>query len=225
MIFPFHLYKPPEKKRAAMVCGAGLSLDLHLSLILKEREKLWVAAVDRVYPLLVNIGIVPDVVVTLDPLKTLTSCTLPIPLMAPTVSNPLLLKNWKGDIYLYNLYDDNSLVLRSVYNSFKGLTGIYSKPNVGEMAVAISTIFSKQVAFTGLDFATYSLFPYALGKPIERLDGIPKVDDLFMQYSNCFMTNYSLYSERATLYNLSKGCLPLPYQLNSFIRHLRIREL
>ncbi len=215
-----HNYKPKACK-AAMVCAAGASLDLHLSLIDRYRKDLWVLAVDRALLPLLTHGIVPDLVLTLDPKKKLHIPSIPIPLAAPVTFDTLQLKRWNGPLYLYNSADPDSVALTAITETFKGLMGVYSKHNVGEMAVALSTIWANRIAYTGLDFAIYPNRLYALGTPLAKLEGIPKVNNLFLLYQSAFVDNYErIYRHKAVLFNLSKGCLPFPYQLKQFKEYL-----
>jgi hypothetical protein len=54
------------ENKAIVVCGAGPSLDLSLSLLQKSRSKLYIAAADTALPILVKNKITPDAVFSMD---------------------------------------------------------------------------------------------------------------------------------------------------------------
>lgn len=224
--------------KVALVCGSGSSLDLHVDLIHRYREKLCLLAADMAYPALMQHGIDPDYVVNMDPMESLKSCFDHMSanprsaLIAATVSHPAVLQNWKGKIYFYNLFDPQSQVLKRISRTFPGIRNVESKFNVGEFALSLacSHFHFQHVGFAGIDLAYYKNLYCATGAGASFPPGSDELICLwnndnqptfttgrFVLYMRAFMENYlKIYRPASTIYNLSKGIIPLHYQLTEF---------
>jgi hypothetical protein len=229
---------PTPRSKIALVCGSGKSLDLHVDLILRNRKKLDLIAVDMAYPALLKHGIEPDLVVTMDPNESLKRCFEQMPdqrsgsLIAATVSHPAVLASWKGTIYFYNLFDPGAPALGQVAEMFPNIAPVDSKFNVGELSVCLASMYfgHEQVGFTGLDLAYWENQYYASGVPTVFTPNQSELTILwnnknqptlttrkFVVYMQAFMKNYEMsYSRVSSLYNLSRGIIALNYRLAEF---------
>jgi hypothetical protein len=237
---------PMDRNKAALVCGSGKSLDLHIEFIRQYRELLCLFAVDMAYPILMKHGLEPDFTVNMDPTESLKACFDQAPknslgsLIAATISSPAVVSSWGGRVYFYNLYDPRTPVLNRVLEQFPQFINVESKFNVGELTVCMtSTIFGfKHVGFTGIDLAYWHDEYYGTGA---RQPFTPDSAELlilwnnedqptvttrrFALYMQAFVQNYqNIYSQAASIYCLSKGIIPLRYRLGDFERMLLDQE-
>lgn len=229
---------PTPRSKIALVCGSGKSLDLHIDLIRRNREHLDLIAVDMAYPALLKHGIGPDLVITMDPRESLQRCFEQMPdrtscgLIAATVSHPSVLAGWKGTIYFYNLFDPGAQALVQVAEMFPNIAPVDSKFNVGELCVCLASMYfgHEHIGFTGLDLAYWKNQYYASGVPASFTPDPSELAVLwnnenrpalttrkFIVYMHAFMKNYEMsYSRVSSLYNLSKGIIPLNCRRDEF---------
>ena len=86
----------------AVVLGGGPSLDDHLDWVLEHRDRLFVIAVSRIAERLASAGLVPDVVVAVDPQDILFDVSkawlarADVPLVSSYHVCPILLQQWRG---------------------------------------------------------------------------------------------------------------------------------
>jgi hypothetical protein len=227
-----------DRNKAALVCGAGPSLDLHLDLIRRCRDRLCVVAADMAFPALTQHGIDPDFVVNMDPRESLRSCFQQMTagtkanLIAATITHPAVLGAWKGGIYFYNLFDEQTAVLKRIADRFFDITNVQSRYHVGELCISMTSqhFRFRHIGFTGIDLACLQNQYYAAGVPASfalhpsevivllNSDNQPTTTTgRFALYMQAFVDNYrAYYSKVSELYNLSKGIIPLPYRLADF---------
>ena len=235
-------YLPDMNRHPILVCGAGPSLDEHIDFIKEYRDKIVVFAVDMALMALINSGIEPDFLVNVDAegdllRKEFASLDqkkrIKTTLLFSVFTNPECLEKWPGKVMYYRLYDPGNPVYTELGNTmFPDLYGIPSKLNVGDFTVCMCTQMCKHVAFTGIDFAFYRNKYRADGCMIFDVDPVFDINkcvlvqdykgediyttDLMLDYAKQFDMNFDLYSQHAQLFNLSKGIVQRPYQLDEF---------
>jgi hypothetical protein len=142
-----------------LVAGAGPSLENSMKFMRKNRERLWILAVDTALPALMGNGLTPDAVAVLDtqPWNLLdfhNSAGTGIPVIADLSSYPPCLTHTGGPCYLYSSEFAELNFLRNLKEY--GLRDFIIPPlgSVGLAALEIiSRISSGPVFLTGLDFA------------------------------------------------------------------------
>lgn len=239
-------YLPDMSKTPIVVCGGGPSLDEQIPFLKEIRDKVVIFAVDMSLMALLNNGIEPDFLVNVDAEGDLIKKQflhidqqkrLKTFLLFSVYTNPECLEAWPGRVMYYKLYDPSNPVYTELGNNFySNLYGVPSKLNVGDFTVCMCCQFSKYVAFAGIDFAFY--------KNKYRADGCldfdedPKFNkdecllvqdyqgndiyttDLMLDYSKQFHMNLLEYEKFSKLFNLSKGIVQRPYQMEEFKDYL-----
>ncbi len=143
----------------AVIVAAGPSLDKNMFRLSAIAGKAIIIAVDTIYTGLVEAGINPDLVITLDPQPEIkrffqgvnTSGKI---LVAPSVASPTTLEAWKGDVVFYNKFapDISSLVRISKANPHLGML----IPGGSVLTVGLDLAFrmgADPIAFIGQDLS------------------------------------------------------------------------
>ncbi|MBF0274417.1 MAG: DUF115 domain-containing protein [Nitrospinae bacterium] len=95
------------KDVSTILVGAGPSLDKLVPFLIQESNKSLIIACDAILEPLLDMGVTPHIVITLDPQKEIarffasTNTTKPL-LIAPTIIHPEVLRFWKGKLLFYN---------------------------------------------------------------------------------------------------------------------------
>jgi hypothetical protein len=158
--------------KPVIVCGAGPSLKETLAKITPEnRDRFTIIAVDTAFHPMLRSGVIPNVVVHLDPEGNLLERTFrdnadmvrPVGdrgtvLLAPAYSHRSLLLAWietfKRPIFLYHPLDDKNPAYKKVCEIYPEYPQYPSKPNVGQFSVDLAFHHGARViAFAGLDLA------------------------------------------------------------------------
>jgi len=150
------------KQKPVILVGAGPSLDNTIEKLKQYKDKLIIIATDVVAPTLCNrYNVKPDFICTVDPHNTipkiLAEVDCKIPLIAPITVNPLLFDIYKGNIYLFNMIDENK-VKNELLNTFNikapQMSYIYNSLFVGGTCLQFATILKPETVFLmGYDLA------------------------------------------------------------------------
>ncbi|MGP1440081.1 MAG: 6-hydroxymethylpterin diphosphokinase MptE-like protein [Treponema sp.] len=154
-----------------MVLGAGPSLDKSYEFILKNREKLFLLAVDVLLPALSSLAITPDAVLLLEAqywieASFLASSNRDITLFTDITSNPHIFNMMKGNIFLYGSKYANMQFLKDIQDVFSNIPFFDSVGSVGLLAIQIALFISKHetpIFHTGLDFSYEKGFSHSKG--------------------------------------------------------------
>lgn len=154
-----------------MVLGAGPSLDKSYEFILKNREKLFLLAVDVLLPALSSLAITPDAVLLLEAqywieASFLASSNRDITLFTDITSNPHVFNMMKGNIFLYGSKYANMQFLKDIQDVFSNIPFFDSVGSVGLLAIQIALFISKNetpIFHTGLDFSYDKGFSHSKG--------------------------------------------------------------
>lgn len=194
-----------DKGKAALICGAGPSLEEHIPFIEAYRDKLTIICCDVALNRIPTIT--PDVTINLDADGHLIKWDKPRGLLlAPVYAHPDLLAQWPVlDTYYYMPRDLDNPTLCAVESQFgPRFIPISSKSNVGHMAVHIAFRYGfDHIAFTGIDYSYDD----------KNVAGF---------YAMSFMNHIARYYQERNLYHLGRGLLGnwLTYDLDRLKSHL-----
>ncbi len=143
----------------AVVVAAGPSLDKNGYLLSKLAGKAIIVAVDTVYSALLDMGVKPDMVITLDPQPEITLFYENIDssgtyLVAPTIVHPDVLSVWKGEVILYNKHAPDIPTLNNIAKSHNHLGSLI--PGGSVLTVGLDLIFrmgAEPIGFAGQDLS------------------------------------------------------------------------
>jgi hypothetical protein len=158
---------------AAIVCGAGPSLERIVPLLGKTREKVLLVSVDTALPILEMHGFTPDVVVALEgqlynaydflPVSDRTGYTF----VADLSSNPVAAELHQGTSWVLSMFDELPLLRRVA--RLRGIRSILPPlGSVGVAALALAqTVTNGPILMSGLDFAVTAGNTHARGAPAQ----------------------------------------------------------
>ena len=154
-----------------LVLGAGPSLDESYEFIQKNRNSLFLLAVDVSLPALLSLSIVPDAILLLEgqhwvEASFLASSAKDIVLFSDITSNPHMFHIMKGNIFLYGSNYAKLEFLKNIQDIFSNIPFFDSVGSVGLLAIQIALFISKggvPIFHTGLDFSHSYGFSHAKG--------------------------------------------------------------
>lgn len=233
-------------KKPAVVCGAGPSLADALPLIRRVRDRVVVYCVDVALPVLVDAGIIPDLIVNLDPegflLERSFGCVDRIPegsriaLVCPTHAHPRVLEMWTGKIYAFNLYTCPTIeAIAAIGRTYPDIRCVASCPNVGHFTVNLAfTARHHRIAWAGLDYCSkFDGRTHAEGVQLDAgvvqdgqtallaVDNIGKPVGTSANYCvqvETFVEYFLQFYHFFDCYNLSRGILPFTDDRREFER-------
>lgn len=217
----------------ALVVGAGPSLDKNLQYLRAAAGKAVIICVDTILKGLVDEGVEPDFVMTLDPQPDIGNFfhgvdTLKKILVAPTIAHPRALEVWRGDVVFYNKYAPDIPQLVKIASEDPNLG--YLIPGGSVLTVGLDLAFrmgTNPIGFAGQDLsylpgAAYSSNTIYAGMEQdeflrEKGDVIVKDKDIFgrevltqkslfvtKQWMEWAFTNWKR-KQPADFYNLTEG--------------------
>lgn len=158
--------------RPVIVCGAGPSLTETLDRLTPEiRDRFTLVAVDTSFHPMLRRGVIPDLVVTLDPEGNLLEKTFRdaagkaveiaargTVLLAPSFAHRSMLQAWldtfRRPVYVYHPHDSANPAYEKLRRLYPRFPSFPSKPNVGQFSLDLAFHFGARViAFAGLDLA------------------------------------------------------------------------
>ena len=157
-----------NKQVPFVLIAAGPSLDKNIHLIKEYENKCMVVCADVALSRVLQEGIKPDFVVTIDPNPEIIACwsdlegnmvdTSNLILVAPTSTNTNTLKKWKGQIILFNQSDQpesfKGKALKQITTATAGFGDIYNNFFVGATMLQFVSVFTPDVVIlAGYDFA------------------------------------------------------------------------
>lgn len=150
-------------KKPCILIAAGPSLDKNISLLKNNQNKFLIFCADVVLFRLVEEGIKPDFVCSIDPNPSIVRFwnnidTKDLKLIAPTTTSPEVLKFWKGSIFLFNQYDSLNEQKRELLNKLTVPTQNYGFVNnmffVGATLLQVSLVYKPSSLYLlGYDFS------------------------------------------------------------------------
>lgn len=178
----------------AVIVSAGPSLDKNLLELKNLRQNAYIIAVDTAVKYLLNQDIYPDIIVTLDPEKSIHHLSDPrcfsIPLFCRVEANPLILKNFQKLVffnmegYFTTLVDRMNKVTDACNSGGSVTTGAFS---------VCVTIGFKSVILIGSDLAYLDDKTHAGSLTVDVANTaryLVKVEDI---YGNIVQTRYDWY--------------------------------
>ncbi|MBI5177827.1 MAG: DUF115 domain-containing protein [Nitrospinae bacterium] len=179
----------------AVLVGAGPSLDRNIRLLHSAKGKALVISCDAALKTLLGEGIVPDIVVNLDPQLFIANFfdgvdTRSMTLVAPTIVHPSIRENWKGNFIYYNKHAPDIPVLARISLECPKTGSLI--PGGSVLSVAFDLAFkcgADPIAFIGQDLGYSSEKAYAAGSYFDDFraqeildqpgDNIVEADDIF----------------------------------------------
>ena len=153
-----------------VVCGAGPSLDAALGVVVENRARLTVIAVDTAAPILEQRGVMPDLVVAVEGQIANLYDFLPVSnrdylLVADMVSCPSAVEQHPRVAWILSEFADLSFLSR--LHALRSIQfGVAPLGSVGVVAVAVALHLARSMVFTaGLDFAYCAGRTHARGAP------------------------------------------------------------
>ncbi|MGC6175018.1 motility associated factor glycosyltransferase family protein [Lacrimispora sp. 38-1] len=168
---PIHRYLSTNTDVPAIIVSGGSSLDQNIKDMLKYKDKLkdyFIITGSRTVNALVNNGIMPDMIVTVDPVDAnyemmKDHLDLNVPLAFYEYSNRYLLKDYKGEKILI------SLLFSHTIKGMEHLKAVYCGGSVSHACIDIANMLGcSPILLAGQDFAhtnnkhhaDSALFPY-----------------------------------------------------------------
>lgn len=157
------------KSVPAVVVGAGPSLDRNLRYLARAKGKSLIVACDTALPILSRNGILPDIVMNLDPQSNVMNFfdgidSRNMTLVAPTIAWPPLKEAWKGDFFFFNKNAPDIKMLAEISSKHREL-GMLT-PGGSVLSVAFDLAFksgASPIAFIGQDLSYSEDNAYASG--------------------------------------------------------------
>lgn len=168
---PIHHYVLSNQDVPAIVVSGGASLDRNIKDMVNQKDKLknyFIITGSRTVNALVDNGIIPDMIVTVDPVNAnyemmKNHMDLDVPLAFYEYSNRYLLDNYKGEKVLI------SILFSHTIKGFEHLRAVYSGGSVSHACIDIANMMGcSPILLVGQDFAytnkkhhaDSALFPY-----------------------------------------------------------------
>jgi len=212
--------------KPVIVCGAGPSLKDTIDIILerKIRDRFTMIAVDTALKPLLRRGVVPNLVVTLDPEGNLLEATFrdcaeyreivhfgKCALMAPSFAHRKLLRAWldtfNRPVYIYNPLDQSNPAYEKLRQLYPRVPCYPSKPNVGQFSIDWAYSHGAEViAFAGLDLAYPAGQGYVDGVG-HASTGLPADATLTLldNAGNPVMTSHTLFYDHLSFVDLVRA--------------------
>ena len=188
------------KGKPFFLVGAGPSLDKNIDNLKEYQKTSIIMCADVVLPVLLDHGIIPDFVVTIDPSDVLalhiSACdTSQITYICPTTVSPKVLQNWRGKVLFFNQAERKE---SHKYRTLKkiempGWTSLMNNYFVGATMYQIAnTLGAYVVGFVGYDLAlTHERIycagvlerriPNLYGYAVDSAEYIEKVNTMYKQ--------------------------------------------
>lgn len=243
----------PERKRCALILAAGPSVREVLAVVSEHhlRDDLAIYCVDVALPIALSMGVVPHVVVSLDPMGEILAkpfaCSVEIApgsmcsLLAPTYSCPRALAAWNPTlpIFLYNALCEDVAEYEAVRMMRLARFDLSSKSNVGFFSVnAAIEMGHTAVAWAGLDFSFPAGQAYAPGTVhgddptrfagqmvLDRERKPVRTSFAYMANAENFVEHHEkVWKHHAETFNLSRGILPFSYDAAPFLERIISRR-
>lgn len=166
-----HPLQKSQLDKPILVLGAGPSLDESYEFIKKNRDRLFLLAVDVALPALSSLSIIPDAVLLLEgqywvETSFLASNNRNITVFSDISSNPHIFNIMKGNIFLYGSNYAKLFFLSDIKASVSNIPFFDSLGSVGLLAIQIALFISKEgvpIFHTGLDFSYTKGYSHAKG--------------------------------------------------------------
>ncbi|MEE8483255.1 MAG: 6-hydroxymethylpterin diphosphokinase MptE-like protein, partial [Nitrospinota bacterium] len=157
------------KSIPAVVVGAGPSLDRNLRYLALAKGKSVIIACDTALKILAGNGIMPDIVINLDPQMKVMNFfdgvnSRGIVLAAPTIAYPALRESWEGDLFYYNKHAPDIPLLTEIAAKHAEVGTL--TPGGTVLSVAFDLAFKSgadPIAFVGQDLSYTEDNAYAAG--------------------------------------------------------------
>lgn len=164
------------RENVAVVLGGGPSLNAHLDWVQSNREKVFIIAVSRLCEKLQSIGLIPDIVVSIDPQDYLYEVSRHgiqwsfVPLINSYYVAPRLLQQWRGPHYFIG----ERLPWDGLGDEADRATG-YTGATVGHTAVVVAARLGfSTILMAGVDLCfSHSGSSHAAGTPEAALSLLP----------------------------------------------------
>ena len=169
-----YVLKKSYVNKPILVIGAGPSLDESYEFIKKNRDRLFLLAVDVALPSLSSVAIAPDAVLLLEgqywvETAFLASANRDVALFSDITSNPHVFKIMRGSIFFYGSDYAKMQFLNDMHEAFFNIPFFDSVGSVGLLAIQIALFISKEkvpIFHTGLDFSKSFGFSHAKGSSL-----------------------------------------------------------
>ena len=236
-------------KKPILVLGAGPSLDTSYEFIKKNREKVFLLAVDAAFSSLSDVDIYPDAVVILEAQHWildafLTSNNRSIPLFASITSTPKVCNILHSDIFLYATEYASLSLLEELKTLLPNLPFFQPLGSVGLQILAIALFIAKKnipILHTGLDFSWQKGYTHAKSsfKIKNILSRTNKLNSLYSLANVCSLSSHitsigkdnkklsstPILQNYATLYKKVFAPLPNIFDIAPFGLHIKDRTL
>ncbi|MBI5637142.1 MAG: motility associated factor glycosyltransferase family protein [Nitrospinae bacterium] len=179
----------------AVLAGAGPSLDRNVRLLAVARGKSVVIACDAALKPLAALGLVPDIVVNLDPQLYTSNFfegvdTKNITLIAPTIVHPSLREMWKGPFFFYNKHAPDIPILAKISLNHPQVGALI--PGGSVLSVAYDLAFKSgadPIAFIGQDLGYPGGNAYAAGTHFDSFEA----ESIFDQQGDVIVEERDLF--------------------------------
>lgn len=160
------------KNIPGIIIGAGPSLDKNIKYLPYISKKTVIISTDAALRVLIRNGIMPSIVVNLDPQEYIIEFFLGLNtrgmyLIAPSIIHPEVLKVWMGEVIFYNKYAHDIPVLDVISKQYKRLGNLTPGGSVSSIAFDLAVkMGNNPIIFVGQDlsFASESqgsdLYPF-----------------------------------------------------------------
>lgn len=171
------------QKCPVILVAAGPSLEKNISLLKEVQNKAVTVCADIVMPRLIEEGIKPDFVVTIDPQGLIShymgNCdTSDLTYVLPTTGSPETIKKWKGRFIFFNQTDEIAHKKEWLYKITKptqGFGSLYNKFFVGATSLQLASFFTPSaIGLVGFDFAFEGDKTYCRGIVERKLSIFPE---------------------------------------------------
>lgn len=163
----FRSFNQLKTNKDVLVCGAGDSLEHALPWIKANRDDVFVLASDTAARSLIEYDIIPDAISALEAqqhniLDFYNVFDKSIPLICDICSYPSIIAQNKGPIYLYASKFADLEIFRVLEKFLPGMKIINPLGDIGTTSIYLAkSITTKNVFFTGVDFANLNGKPHA----------------------------------------------------------------
>ena len=179
----------------AVVVGAGPSLDRNVRYLAHAKGRAVIIACDTALKVLSGRGVVPDIVINLDPQAKILHFfegvdTRGMALAAPTIVHPALRAQWQGDFFFYNKHAPDIPFLAQIEAHHRE-TGTLV-PGGTVLSVAFDLAFKSgadPIAFIGQDLSYTAANAYASGSHLEDY----KSQDIFDQPGDTIVESKDIF--------------------------------
>ncbi len=182
----------------AVLVGAGPSLDRNMRLLSLAKGKALIIACDAALKPLAAHGILPDVVVNLDPQLYISNFfesvdTRNVTLVAPTITHPSIRLGWQGPFFFYNKHAPDIPVLARIALNHPQVGALV--PGGSVLSVAYDLAFKSgadPIGFIGQDLGYPSDKAYAAGTHFDSF----AAENIFDQPGDVIVEEEDLFGRR-----------------------------